>query len=67
MGILNVTPDSFSDGGQFAAPEAFAKYLDQRKRLIQVLLDGGKVTHSDCSAVAGPWCAAAFGVWPLAR
>ncbi|MCH5374852.1 MAG: dihydropteroate synthase, partial [Planctomycetes bacterium] len=21
MGILNVTPDSFSDGGQFAAPE----------------------------------------------
>jgi len=22
MGILNVTPDSFSDGGQFAAPEA---------------------------------------------
>ena len=21
MGVLNVTPDSFSDGGQFAAPE----------------------------------------------
>jgi dihydropteroate synthase len=26
MGVLNVTPDSFSDGGRFAAPEAAAEH-----------------------------------------
>ncbi|MGY4427073.1 dihydropteroate synthase [Bradyrhizobium sp. JR6.1] len=31
MGILNVTPDSFSDGGQFIAPE---QALAQARRLI---------------------------------
>lgn len=31
MGILNVTPDSFSDGGQFNAPE---RALDQARRMI---------------------------------
>jgi dihydropteroate synthase len=31
MGILNVTPDSFSDGGRFNAPE---RALDQAKRMI---------------------------------
>jgi dihydropteroate synthase len=31
MGVLNVTPDSFSDGGQFLAPE---QALAQAKRLI---------------------------------
>ncbi|SEE42785.1 dihydropteroate synthase [Bradyrhizobium erythrophlei] len=31
MGILNVTPDSFSDGGQFIAPE---QALTQARRLI---------------------------------
>jgi dihydropteroate synthase len=31
MGILNVTPDSFSDGGQFDAPE---RALAQAKRMI---------------------------------
>ena len=31
MGVLNVTPDSFSDGGQFLAPE---KALAQARRLI---------------------------------
>ena len=31
MGVLNVTPDSFSDGGQFLAPE---RALAQAKRLI---------------------------------
>jgi dihydropteroate synthase len=29
MGILNVTPDSFSDGGRFAAPEAAAKFAEE--------------------------------------
>jgi dihydropteroate synthase len=31
MGVLNVTPDSFSDGGQFAAPE---QALAQARKLI---------------------------------
>jgi len=31
MGILNITPDSFSDGGRFIAPEAA---LDQARRMI---------------------------------
>lgn len=31
MGVLNVTPDSFSDGGQFVAPEAA---LAQARRMI---------------------------------
>lgn len=31
MGILNVTPDSFSDGGQFNAPE---RALEQARRMI---------------------------------
>jgi dihydropteroate synthase len=31
MGVLNVTPDSFSDGGQFIAPE---RALEQARRMI---------------------------------
>jgi dihydropteroate synthase len=31
MGILNITPDSFSDGGQFNAPE---RALEQARRMI---------------------------------
>src|SRR5216684_2175563 len=29
MGVLNVTPDSFSDGGQFIAPEQALARLDE--------------------------------------
>ncbi len=31
MGVLNITPDSFSDGGQFLAPE---RALEQARRLV---------------------------------
>jgi len=31
MGVLNVTPDSFSDGGQFLAPE---RALAQARRMV---------------------------------
>jgi dihydropteroate synthase len=31
MGVLNITPDSFSDGGQFAAPE---RTLAQARRMV---------------------------------
>src|ERR1700760_587277 len=39
MGVLNVTPDSFSDGGKFLAP---GQALAQAKRLIA---DGGGILH----------------------
>jgi len=46
MGILNVTPDSFSDGGQFIDPEAALK---QAKRMIEEGADiidvGGESTR----------------------
>lgn len=37
MGILNVTPDSFSDGGRFAAPEAACA------RALQMIRDGADI------------------------
>jgi dihydropteroate synthase len=36
MGVLNVTPDSFSDGGQFVAPEAA---LDRARAMIAAGVD----------------------------
>jgi dihydropteroate synthase len=46
MGIVNVTPDSFSDGGRFLAPGAA---LDQARRLIDegadILDIGGESTR----------------------
>lgn len=37
MGILNVTPDSFSDGGDFASPEAAIRYAHE------LALDGADI------------------------
>ncbi|TPJ19375.1 dihydropteroate synthase [Mesorhizobium sp. B2-7-2] len=46
VGILNVTPDSFSDGGLFAAPE---KALEQARRMVKegaAIIDvGGESTR----------------------
>ncbi|THD66186.1 MAG: dihydropteroate synthase [Phenylobacterium sp.] len=53
MGVINVTPDSFSDGGRFAAPEAA---LAQARRLISEgadMLDvGGESTRPGAEPVA---------------
>jgi len=53
MGVINVTPDSFSDGGRFDAPEAA---LAQARRLIAEgadLLDiGGESTRPGAEPVA---------------
>lgn len=52
MGILNVTPDSFSDGGRFAAPEAA---LTQARTLCETadILDiGGESTRPGAAEVA---------------
>src|SRR6201990_121968 len=52
MGVLNVTPDSFSDGGRFAAPGAA---LEQARRLIaegaDILDVGGESTRPGAEPV----------------
>ncbi|RVC71755.1 dihydropteroate synthase, partial [Mesorhizobium sp. M4A.F.Ca.ET.022.05.2.1] len=54
VGILNVTPDSFSDGGLFAARDAA---LDQARRMVEegaaVIDVGGESTRPGASAVTG--------------
>lgn len=53
MGVLNVTPDSFSDGGEFYAPTAA---LAQAKRLVEAgadILDiGGQSTRPGAEQVS---------------
>jgi dihydropteroate synthase type 2 len=53
FGILNITPDSFSDGGRFLAPEAA---LAQAKKLVadgaDVLDLGGASSNPDSAPVA---------------
>ncbi len=53
MGILNVTPDSFSDGGRFAAVDAA---LDQARRMAEegaAIIDvGGESTRPGATAVS---------------
>lgn len=50
MGILNVTPDSFSDGGQFLAPEAaLAQGLAMAADIIDV---GGESTRPGAAEVS---------------
>jgi dihydropteroate synthase len=46
MGILNVTPDSFSDGGRFAAPEAALAHADRLVAEGATIVDvGGESTR----------------------
>ncbi len=46
MGILNVTPDSFSDGGKYHAVDAALKRAEQMKREGAAILDiGGESTR----------------------
>lgn len=53
MGILNVTPDSFSDGGRFAGPEdAIAAGLAMLKAGADVIDIGGESTRPGAAAVA---------------
>ncbi|PBB23028.1 MULTISPECIES: dihydropteroate synthase [unclassified Mesorhizobium] len=53
VGILNVTPDSFSDGGLFAAPEAA---LTQARRMIEegarIIDVGGESTRPGAAAIS---------------
>ena len=54
MGILNVTPDSFSDGGHFYAPEhAPERALEQARRMLDEAADiidvGGESTRPNAT------------------
>jgi dihydropteroate synthase len=45
MGILNVTPDSFSDGGEFASIDAAVAHGRQLARAAEILDIGGESTR----------------------
>jgi dihydropteroate synthase len=53
MGILNVTPDSFSDGGRFVSREAAVRQADLMTREGAVIIDvGGESTRPGAAAVS---------------
>ncbi|TBU78545.1 dihydropteroate synthase [Phytopseudomonas daroniae] len=53
MGILNVTPDSFSDGGRFARRDAALRHAESMVRAGATLIDiGGESTRPGAQAVS---------------
>ncbi len=51
MGILNVTPDSFSDGGRFSAPEAALARAEAMAGVADILDVGGESTRPGAAEV----------------
>lgn len=54
MGILNVTPDSFSDGGLFAAPDVALEQARDLARDCDILDIGGESTRPGAAFVEVP-------------
>ena len=53
MGILNVTPDSFSDGGRYAAPDAALEQAEALQESGATILDiGGESTRPGATPVS---------------
>lgn len=53
MGILNVTPDSFSDGGRFASPDTALRHAEQMLADGAAIIDiGGESTRPGAAAVS---------------
>jgi dihydropteroate synthase len=53
MGVLNVTPDSFSDGGAFLLPEAARAHAERMAREGAAVIDvGGESTRPGAAAVS---------------
>ena len=51
MGVLNVTPDSFSDGGKFLSPDAAVAHAQSLAKAGADLLDiGGQSTRPGAAA-----------------
>jgi dihydropteroate synthase len=54
MGVLNVTPDSFSDGGTFLEPDAALAQAEQMAAQGAAIIDiGGESTRPGAAPVAG--------------
>ncbi|MEO1308118.1 MAG: dihydropteroate synthase, partial [Pseudomonadota bacterium] len=51
MGILNVTPDSFSDGGQFDSPDAALEQARIIAETCDILDIGGESTRPGAETV----------------
>lgn len=55
MGILNVTPDSFSDGGKFAATDAAIAHAERMAEAGAEIIDiGGESTRPGAEPVSAP-------------
>lgn len=53
MGILNVTPDSFSDGGQFCQPDAALRRVENMlQEGVDIIDVGGESTRPGASSVS---------------
>ncbi|WP_051484701.1 dihydropteroate synthase [Shewanella waksmanii] len=53
MGILNVTPDSFSDGGQYSSYEIACRHADEMVRDGATIIDiGGESTRPGAASVS---------------
>jgi dihydropteroate synthase len=52
MGVLNVTPDSFSDGGLFDSVEAAIAHVDRMAPWIDILDIGGESSRPGATAIA---------------
>ena len=53
MGILNVTPDSFSDGGHFYSPDAAIKHAIQMEKEGADIIDiGGESTRPGAKPIS---------------
>ena len=53
MGVLNVTPDSFSDGGQFVdVDKAVARALEMVEQGAEIIDIGGESTRPDADSVS---------------
>jgi dihydropteroate synthase len=54
MGVLNVTPDSFSDGGAFLEPDAAVAHAEQMAAQGAAIIDiGGESTRPGAAPVGG--------------
>ena len=51
MGVINITPDSFSDGAQFNAPETFSKAFKFHSEKFDIVDIGAESTAPKNQAI----------------
>ena len=53
MGILNVTPDSFSDGGRFSDPDkAYSRAMEMEEQGADIIDIGAESTRPDSPRIS---------------